>query len=148
MESDLMDAEGQARRLRPNTTSKRTGDLRSVRSQGTQTEPLVEEEGGKETLLKSGKRKKYGRRSRKRGRSSGAQELRLGASVYQVACRQVKDQGNDSTANTPEPEPWVIPDSARELRRKQLEDPDIAPIINNNNNNNLFFSCVYKFHDK
>ena len=41
----------------------------------------------------------------------------------------MKDQGNDSTANTPEPEPWVIPDSARELQRKQLEDPDIAPII-------------------
>ena len=29
----------------------------------------------------------------------------------------------------PEKEPWVVQDSAVELREKQLKDPDIAPII-------------------
>ena len=59
----------------------------------------------------------------------GPQNLRPEVSVYNAVCRQVRDRGSNSQNTTPDLEPWVIPDSATELKEKQLQDPDIAPII-------------------
>ena len=46
-----------------------------------------------------------------------------------MVCQHVQDHGNNTTIMSPEREPWVVPDSAAELREKQLKDPDIAPIM-------------------
>ena len=46
-----------------------------------------------------------------------------------MVCQHVQDHGNNTTIMGPEREPWVVPDSAAELREKQPKDPDIAPIM-------------------
>ena len=60
MESNLMTAEGQAQKQNTSTPSGKTGDLKSVRSQGTQTELLSRGEGNTEIPPKASKQKKYG----------------------------------------------------------------------------------------
>ena len=78
---------------------------------------------------KASKQKKYGRHGWKKGHTLGPQNLRPEVNVYNAVCQQVRDQGSNSQNTTPDLEPWVIPDSATELKEKQLQDPDIAPII-------------------
>ena len=111
------------------TNNQRIGDLRSVRSQGTQTSPSEVVEENNMIAPKPVKRKKYGRRNRKRGCGSGKPRPRPGPQVHDVVCRRMKDRSNDTTIVGPDPEPWVVPDSAEELREKQLKDPDLAPMI-------------------
>ena len=128
MDSSFMDEDGKARDHNTGPVGNNNKKPKSMRSQGTQTE-LSPAQSDRGRMSKLPKKKKHGRRGRKRGQTTGISRRCPGNRVYDMVCRHVQDHGNDTTITGPEREPWVVPDSAAELREKQLKDPDITPIM-------------------